>query len=248
MSVEVWRHRQPVFAWHLARIDDRLQYGDERLVITGRTLRIDDQPIIGERGLHAARRLAECLVHASGTRIWRVRVSGEVHESGCEIAATERTPLWSIDGAEILLRFANRCAAEASVMWPVRSENPSGLVHECVMTAPTLWAVVPLIGERLRQLDGIAGMQAAADVAVFAVVEAHKAVQHSDRAVIRWIALTFTATLFAAGFLAADFNQGWRQKFAALNDGLESEVWQRAYDAGLCTPDSERDWHLAQLR
>lgn len=116
------------------------------------------------------------------------------------------------------------------------------------MQAPDLWSIVPMIGERLRQLDGIAGMQAAADVALFAVVEAHKAIQHSDRAVMRWVALTFTATLFAAGFLAADYNSGWRQKFAALNDALESEVWQHAYDLGLTTPDAEREWHLAQLR
>jgi len=240
----MWRHRQPVHCWHLARFDDRLGYGDERLVIAGRTIRVQDRPHIGERGLHASRSLAECLIHASGTKIWRVRVSGEVHETGHEIAATERTPLWCIDGADILLSFARRCAQEASVTWP-GAEPESRFVMNALMDAPNLWSIVPLIGERLRQLDGIAGMQAAASVALFAVGEAHKA--GSDRAVMRWIALTFTATLFAAGFLAEDYNAGWKQKFAALNDTLECEVWQRAFNMRVTTPHAERDWHLARL-
>lgn len=247
------------------------------MVVPGQTLtrQVVD---VGARGLHAARRLTDCICQGSGLKISRVRLHGVIQERPFELAATARTCLWAIDGRELLCDFARTCASHAIRFHPVRTSDAvqAFLSGDSTAALPAFerlpipsvvdadWYTAPrdlafTIAASLRRLDAIRGALAAADVAVYCAVAAHVALFHLA-AVERWgvvvkdfvancaIGMAYLACLFTAGFLSQNYREGWQRKAAALNAELEAAAWQKAFDEKVTNPDAERNWRLAHLR
>lgn len=100
-----------VFAWHFARRDMRLEFGDGRLIVPGETLTVDCEPKLRAIGLHASDKLIDALDNAAGPMICRVRVGGrDIEWGGDLVVGTTRTCLWAIDGDRLLRSFACICA------------------------------------------------------------------------------------------------------------------------------------------
>jgi hypothetical protein len=68
-------------------------------------------------GLHASRLLLDALDYAPGPFVWRVRLAGNIVQSGDKVEASEQTYLWGYDATDVLLRFARRCALDAVHLW-----------------------------------------------------------------------------------------------------------------------------------
>jgi hypothetical protein len=102
-----------------------------------------------ENGLFATRQLINGMGHFWGLNIWRVRVTGRVMESAQELCATERLVLWGIDGSDIILDFARRCAARAAEVMAL-PVNPivarflrEGLdIHDCYRAMDQIHPIV----------------------------------------------------------------------------------------------------------
>ena len=83
----------------------------------GETLRHDGKLVLCKSGLHASVRILDALKHAPGHMIHRVKVGGEIIRDDDTLVASERTILWTVDGEQLLLRFARRCALDVIHLW-----------------------------------------------------------------------------------------------------------------------------------
>jgi len=106
-----------VLGWHFSTADQRLQYGDGRLIVPGETLRHEGTLVLCSRGLHASERILDALKYAPGPYLWRVRLSGEIAASDDKLVASERTALWGVDATPVLRDFARRCALDVIHLW-----------------------------------------------------------------------------------------------------------------------------------
>lgn len=65
--------------WHFCQVDDsgtpRLGYGDRREVRVGETLRVEGEPVLCRRGLHASARLYDALGYANANELTLCRVT-----------------------------------------------------------------------------------------------------------------------------------------------------------------------------
>lgn len=77
------------------------------------------------------------------------------------------------------------------------------------------------------------GMLAWAETALYAALRAHELMAQHERAASRWIGLAFWARLYVANIAVPS---SWTKTYAQLNDDLEREVWQRAYELRLTSP------------
>ena len=114
------------YYWHFVRVDDngtpRLGYGDGREVRVGETLRVEGEPVLCERGLHASKRLYDALGYARGDKLslCRVALGGTVLHDDDKSVGTERTVIAMLDAdtTEKLLRdFARWCALQVIHLW-----------------------------------------------------------------------------------------------------------------------------------
>jgi len=96
--------------WHFVAADRKLGYGDGRLVKPGVTYKVDCEPELCERGLHASKRLIDALRYAPGPVLCKVRLGGAVVHGEDKAAATERTVLAVADVSDILREFARKTA------------------------------------------------------------------------------------------------------------------------------------------
>jgi len=105
---------ETIEAWHFARQDRCLAFGDGRKIVKGRTLTVEGKPILGNHGLHASRKITDALKTGyGGSIICRVEVGGEIIEGGSILAGQTRKCLWWIDASKLLHEFACKCAARA---------------------------------------------------------------------------------------------------------------------------------------
>jgi len=112
--------------WHFCQIADdgkpRLGYGDNREIVVGETLCIDQSPVLCSVGLHASKRAIDALQYAPGNNLalCRVTLGGTVIHDDDKSVATERTVVTMLDAAttERLLReFARWCALSVAHLW-----------------------------------------------------------------------------------------------------------------------------------
>ena len=106
-----------MLGWYFAADDRKLRYGDGRLVRKGATHKVDVEPELCERGLHASKRIIDALQYAPGSVICRVKLGGKVVHGDDKSCATERTYLAVIDGEKLLREFARKCALKVIHLW-----------------------------------------------------------------------------------------------------------------------------------
>ena len=91
-------------AWHFT--GDRLSDG-QPVPCVGEKLIFAEEPIL--RGQGYSRRIIDALQYASGNAIHRVELGGSL--------ATERTVLFTVDGTDLLRKFARQCALDVIHLW-----------------------------------------------------------------------------------------------------------------------------------
>ena len=102
-----------MLAWHFCQNDRKLGYGDSRVIRTGRTYRVDCEPILCQQGLHGSVKLWDALSYARGDILCRVRLGGTIVHGSDKVVATERTVLSMRNVEPLLHEFACRCAERA---------------------------------------------------------------------------------------------------------------------------------------
>jgi len=110
----------PIKAWHFAKEDRRLNYGDDRLIHIGETHTLStakNRIRVCGWGLHASKRITDALFYAPGPIIYRVELSGIIVTDDNKIAASNRTYLWGFDATDILRAFSRRCALDVIHIW-----------------------------------------------------------------------------------------------------------------------------------
>ena len=104
--------KRTVLGWWFAEKDE-LPHGDGRPVVIGEKLTVEPPIELCKKGLHASREIMQALKYATGSLLFRVRLSGEILEDEDKLAATERTALSRVDLEKTFRLFAADCAERA---------------------------------------------------------------------------------------------------------------------------------------
>lgn len=102
---------EPLY-WHFLPADGRMTHTN-KLVEVGKTYRIEDEPVLCKRGLHASARALDALKYAPGPVVCRVTLGGTIIHGDDKSVAQERTVLAMADATDVLHEFACRCAEQA---------------------------------------------------------------------------------------------------------------------------------------
>ena len=133
--------------WHFLPADRRLQFGDGRRIVKGRTLKVDSKPILCRQGLHASKRAIDALQWASGPIICRVTLGGTVLHDGDKSVGTERTVLWwaALLSAMLVVGFGMGRGNVGGMAWALAV---------LAMIVNPLWVIYRLIRGSLACIDG----------------------------------------------------------------------------------------------
>ena len=101
-------------AWHFTK--DTLRDGSP-VPKVGEKLVHDGELIICKSGLHASKRIIDALTYAPGHMIHRVECGGEIQHELDKLVCTERTILFTVDGEELLRKFARMRALDVIHLW-----------------------------------------------------------------------------------------------------------------------------------
>ncbi|HJS81332.1 MAG TPA: hypothetical protein VJ742_00690 [Nitrososphaera sp.] len=104
-------------AWHFLKEDRKLQFPPHTKIKAGQTIKVKDEPILCERGLHASIRAFDALSYSPGPVVCRVEVSGQIVKGYDKLAGTERKVLWMADATETLRAFSRWCALDVIHLW-----------------------------------------------------------------------------------------------------------------------------------
>lgn len=99
--------------YHFLPADGRLQFPPHTLVEVGKTLWIDEPPILCQRGFHASLRALDALGYAPGPIVCRVTLHGTILQDTDKAVAQGRTVLAMADATCALHEFACWCAEAA---------------------------------------------------------------------------------------------------------------------------------------
>jgi len=94
-----------------------LGYQDGRKPEVGVTHKVDGDPVLCERGLHASIRAIDALEYAQSNIVWEVELGGKIIVGDDKCVASERTYLRRIDCEDILFQCARRFALSVAHLW-----------------------------------------------------------------------------------------------------------------------------------
>ena len=103
--------------WCFADYSETLRYGDGRKIEVGTTHKVECEPALCERGLHASPTVYKALGYAPGPILFRVELSGVIVHGDDKSCATERKYLARININELLHEFGRKCALEVIHLW-----------------------------------------------------------------------------------------------------------------------------------
>ena len=103
--------------WKFLKDDRRLGYGDGRLVEVGRTLTVQGEVRLCERGIHGSVVARDALWYAPGTVVARGEAGGMIDTGTDKLACAEFTPLVIVDALDTLRHFARLCALDVAHLW-----------------------------------------------------------------------------------------------------------------------------------
>lgn len=230
-----WVHNNPAHCWYFAPRDNNLPYGDGRPIQKG-VVHTVPRVALPSCGLYASRYILGCLVGGCGCQIWRVELSGEVHEDLTEMAATKRRYLWGLDGTDLLLAFGRRCTLEAlGSLDSSVSFRPDFFTDNQVFTYNdgSIMPITPHL--RLMPKADMPPLEECAwatEACIQAFLRAYQYREGLGKAVIRWIACCADSLCYANGITNGNFTAGYWSRFSQLNAELESLVWQEAEKHG----------------
>jgi len=105
-------------AWHFLAEDQKLRYGDNRIVESGETYTAPEGDLVLCRhGMHGSKDLLDALYYAPGPIVCRVNITGEIQEGDDKIVGRNREILWMYDATKVLREFACRCALDVIHLW-----------------------------------------------------------------------------------------------------------------------------------
>ena len=126
---------EKVLAFHFSQANKKLQYGDGRMMKTGRTHKVKCQPILCKQGLHASVRLIDALSYAPGPYLWLVELSGKVVRGDDKLVATERKYLGGFHADTLLREFARKQALiNIEKIKPYCSDADYDLINRWLLT------------------------------------------------------------------------------------------------------------------
>ena len=97
-------------AFYFSNKDNRLRYGDNRLIEKGITHTVEGEIGLCDYGLHASVKLIDALSYAPGSNLWLVELGGEIINGYDKCCATERTYIDFFDAESLLREFARKQA------------------------------------------------------------------------------------------------------------------------------------------
>lgn len=202
---------EPLY-WHFLPADGRMANTGE-LVEVGKTYRIEGEPVLCKRGLHASARALDALKYAPGPIICQVTLGGTVLHGDDKSVAQERTVLAMADATAVLHEFACRCAEWALAL----VEEPDPRSVEAI-TTKRRW----LRGEATD--DELAAAQVAAQTIAWAVArDAAWAVAQTTAWDAAWdAARAATRAAARAAAQATAWATAWDAARAAQNEQLET--------------------------
>lgn len=128
--------------WHILSDDLRLGYGDGRQVVIGQPLSVEGPISPCWRGLHASRRLYDCLEFAKGNVICKVRLGGSYAiDDGDKLVAYERTvvDMLSLEDSQRVLRtFARWTARSVRHLLNSHIDSVAGNAYQATVAAECL--------------------------------------------------------------------------------------------------------------
>ena len=122
-------------AFYFSKLDKKLSYGDNRVIKTGVTHKVDGpiEPCVN--GLHASKRIIDALKYAPGAHLWLVDLSGEVVVSDDKVCASERKYLAGFNAEKLLREFARKQALiNIEKIKPYCSESDHSLIINWLKT------------------------------------------------------------------------------------------------------------------
>jgi len=99
-----------ILAWHFAKDDNKLNYGDGREIVIGETHSVEGTPSLCEWGLHGSTRIRDALRYAPGSMVYRVEIWGNVDSGDDKICGTHRRYLWGFNASDVLYEASRRFA------------------------------------------------------------------------------------------------------------------------------------------
>ena len=99
-----------MLAWYFARENNRLNYGDDRLIEIGKTHTVKCAPVLCESGLHGSVQLLDALHYAPGPMLYRVDITRNVQIGADKICGQRRQYLAGFDATSVLRQFARNQA------------------------------------------------------------------------------------------------------------------------------------------
>ena len=102
-------------AFHFSNKSGNLGFGDGREIRVGETLSVDCKPKLCEIGLHGSQSVVDALGYASGARLWKVEIWGNVDCGDDKLCGNNRRAV--VDYGEILpiiVEFAKWCSDRAA--------------------------------------------------------------------------------------------------------------------------------------
>ena len=150
-------HPDTRLGWHFLASNNRLGYGDNRVVQVGKwyEMRGSGKPELCERGMHAGSTILDALRYAPGPIIDRVEVQGDIAQDGHKFCGRRRRTLWRIDAEALLHEFACRCAEDALAL--ICTPDPRSAA---AITAKRQWLRGNITDDQLAASRAAAGVEA----------------------------------------------------------------------------------------
>ena len=198
-----------MIGWHFLKEDQRLQFGERKLVRVGEIISCDGALKLCENGLHASARALDALVYAPGSIVCLVELSGEIlegSEGSDKVCARSRRVLAMADATETLHLFACWCAEKALCVAGVTDER--------------CWDAIEAKSKWLRGEISDVELAAARDVAWVARAAAGDAAWAAAQGVA-WAAAWDAARAVAQ-------TVAWAAAWAAARDAAGDAAWAAA--------------------
>ena len=100
---------EPIVAWHFARADRKLGYGDGRTIERGSIFHIDGNIGLCTRGLHGSVRALDALRYAPGGILSRTVHTGTVEIGDDKLVSSIREHVVVVDASAVLAEFVKWC-------------------------------------------------------------------------------------------------------------------------------------------
>ena len=94
-----------MLAWYFASENNRLNYGDNRLIEIGKMHTVKHKPVLCKKGLHGSVQLLDALGYAPGPMLYRVDITRKLDIRHDKLCGQRRQYLAGFDATSVLQEF-----------------------------------------------------------------------------------------------------------------------------------------------